>query len=280
MRAQRRMMPLSLRARLQENKQRLQGKVVAIPQKRNVNGAKVRYNRNMVNQVITPMLNDVANSLPKVLRATEAEYIGDNYALSINSVITTLAKRYRDIGPLANRIAQDMTEDINASSRASFYKAMEKAVGVNLNGAIREEGVYEIIQAKTIENVGLIQSLPDEYFKQLITVVNESATRGFSAKEIEKEIKHLGSKAKKRAKLIARDQTQKVNAAITESRQRGMGVVKYRWRTSGLENVRPTHKAHNGKVFRWDSPPKDTGHPGQDIQCQCTAEAIIDLDDF
>ena len=38
--------------------------------------------------------------------------------------------------------------------------------------------------------------------------------------------------------------------------------------------VRPTHVANSGIVFAWDAPPA-TGHPGEDIQCQCVAIAVI-----
>ena len=87
----------------------------------------------------------------------------------------------------------------------------------------------------------------------------------------------LGKSTKKRAKLIARDQTQKVNAAVTQGRQSNLGVTEYIWRTSSDERVRESHKSKNGKRFRWDSPPADTGHPGQDIQCRCVAEPVIEL---
>ena len=38
--------------------------------------------------------------------------------------------------------------------------------------------------------------------------------------------------------------------------------------------VRPTHVANSGIVFAWDAPPAN-GHPGEDIQRQCVAIAVI-----
>ena len=58
--------------------------------------------------------------------------------------------------------------------------------------------------------------------------------------------------------------------------EREMGVERYRWSTSGDERVRPTHQSNSGRVFRWDSPPADTGHPGSDVMCRCGAEALFD----
>ena len=54
-----------------------------------------------------------------------------------------------------------------------------------------------------------------------------------------------------------------------------MGISEYRWGTAGDERVRETHEANDGKVFRWDTPPAETGHPGNDVQCRCTARPII-----
>lgn len=46
----------------------------------------------------------------------------------------------------------------------------------------------------------------------------------------------------------------------------------YIWRTQGDDKVRSSHAVNNGKIFAWDNPPQ-TGHPGEDYNCRCTAEA-------
>ena len=53
-----------------------------------------------------------------------------------------------------------------------------------------------------------------------------------------------------------------------------LGITQYIWRTSRDERVRESHLVLEGKTFSWDSPP-DVGHPGQDINCRCTAEPVI-----
>lgn len=45
----------------------------------------------------------------------------------------------------------------------------------------------------------------------------------------------------------------------------------YIWRTRNDEKVRPSHAANNGQIFAWNDPPQ-TGHPGEDFGCRCTAE--------
>jgi SPP1 gp7 family putative phage head morphogenesis protein len=55
-------------------------------------------------------------------------------------------------------------------------------------------------------------------------------------------------------------------------------VEEYVWSTSRDERVRPSHSAKDGKRFKWNDPPSDTGHPGNEIQCRCVAIPV--LDDF
>ena len=54
----------------------------------------------------------------------------------------------------------------------------------------------------------------------------------------------------------------------------------YIWRTRRDDKVRPSHAANNGRVFSWNDPP-ETGHPGEDYGCRCTAEPFLpSVDEF
>ena len=111
-----------------------------------------------------------------------------------------------------------------------------------------------------------------------------------------------------RAKLIARDQTKKLNSNLNQARQQSVGITLYIWKTVRDERVvgRPGglypqgNKAHGnhyvmeGLYCRWDDSTvysEDRGetwkkrqaempqtHPGQDIQCRCHAAPVVDID--
>lgn len=49
----------------------------------------------------------------------------------------------------------------------------------------------------------------------------------------------------------------------------------YIWRSRDDNRVREAHAEYNDQVFAWSAPPIG-GHPGQDWNCRCTAEPIID----
>ncbi len=192
--------------------------------------------------------------------------------------MASLSSRFRDITRIARTVATGMVIGVSSKNQTLFVNALKKSIGVDVSSILEQGGLADIIESKIGENVALIQSIPDEYFKKLITIVNENTTRGSNAGGILKEIQELGKVTKKRARVIARDQTQKVNAAIAQQRQTSLGIEKYEWQTADDDRVRPTHNANDGKVFRWDTPPKITGHPGEDISCRCVAIPIIEVE--
>ncbi len=58
---------------------------------------------------------------------------------------------------------------------------------------------------------------------------------------------------------------------IERSLKQGRLTTHYVWRTRSDGKVRDSHRANDGKIFSWDSPPA-TGHPGEDFGCRCVAE--------
>ena len=47
-------------------------------------------------------------------------------------------------------------------------------------------------------------------------------------------------------------------------------------KTGGVRRLPLFVGEKDGKTFRWDTPPDDTGHPGEDYGCRCTAEPKLD----
>lgn len=221
------------------------------------------------------MQNDVNQFVIPVLRQYESEYSRDAYAVTLEQVFERLRKSYNNIGDQAKIVSSQFVTNVNTQQKQRFYRAMERAIGVNLSTVVANENLTDTLVAKTRENVSLITSIPDEYFKKIEVAVFEGTTQGNRASSLIKEIQHIGKVTKSRAKLIARDQTSKLNSALVQQRQENLGVVEYIWRTAKDDRVRPSHASKNGKVFRWDNPPKDTGHPGEDINCRCVAQPII-----
>ena len=221
------------------------------------------------------MRSDVNAQIVPLLKSLESQYINDAYAKTLEQAFNALRMGYLDIGRNAAIVASSFSESVNSTNKVRFYKAMEGALGIDLKTVVQSEGLEDIMLATTRENVSLIKSIPDEYFKNIESIVFNGTIQGRASTSMIKQIAKQGGVTERRAKLIARDQTSKLNSALNQQRSQKLGIEEYIWRTAGDERVRDSHASKNGRTFRWDDPPKDTGHPGQDIQCRCVAQAII-----
>jgi SPP1 gp7 family putative phage head morphogenesis protein len=121
----------------------------------------------------------------------------------------------------------------------------------------------------------------DETITQIRDVLDDAWTKGERVEVMREKLQERFGVSESRADLIARDQTLKLNAEITQTRQTAAGVQKYVWTTSGDERVRDMHSELDGQTFDWNDPPVtneagDRNHPGGDYQCRCTAMPVLD----
>jgi SPP1 gp7 family putative phage head morphogenesis protein len=210
-----------------------------------------------------------------LLEQVQPEYIQDSAGSAkqfLGSALTGIEQTPVIAEQTQARIAARMANSTEVFNRNRFINDINRAVGIPLRGVIKKEGVAEQIGASVETNIGLIKSIPKQYHSKLRGIINGGIERGDDAFSIRNQIRKLGQVTDRRARFIARDQTAKLNAAITEARQTRIGVTHYFWRTSMDERVRLSHLDKEGVRFAWDSPPADTGHPGQDFNCRCSAE--------
>lgn len=173
-------------------------------------------------------------------------------------------------------VARTFVGRANKRHREKFYESVLDVLGVDMAGIVSEQKLGPILKLKTQENVALITSIPSQYLDQVERAVYQHVIHGQRGKvTLAQKIQEIGDVSAKRAKFIARDQTAKLVSAMNRERNLALGIESYRWRTSKDERVRPTHRVKEGKTFRWDDPPEDTGAPGEDFNCRCTASPII-----
>ncbi len=169
----------------------------------------------------------------------------------------------------AGLLAQGIGGKVTRFASNAVGAQVKAVIGVNpLLGAFSADS---ILTPWIKDNVALIRSVPERYFTQVDVLVRESALMGRRASVVSDMLTERYNVSKTNAERIARDQIGKLNGAVTEVRQRSLGIDGYIWRTSNDERVREEHAVQEGERFSWDDPPA-TGHPGDDIQCRCRAE--------
>jgi SPP1 gp7 family putative phage head morphogenesis protein len=128
----------------------------------------------------------------------------------------------------------------------------------------------------------LIKSVSFERLGEVQKIVEESVLSGERHEGLRDKLIAQFGVTKSRASLIARDQTLKLTSQLNQQRATSVGVQTYTWITSRDERVRPGHKALDGTIQRYDSPPVtnprtgERNHAGEDYQCRCVAAPNTD----
>lgn len=183
-----------------------------------------------------------------------------------------------------SKITEGTAEEISAWNKAQITRVMKQGLGVDIYQA--EPWLAQELIAFNETNINLIKSNNAAFLKQTETVVYDGMRRGLRHEEIAKQILGNGKDelgkvskfktAKNRANLIARDQVNKLNGQLNELRQINAGVKRYKWRTNIDGRERSSHNAWNGMEFSWETGSPIGTNPGDEIQCRCYAEPILD----
>lgn len=178
------------------------------------------------------------------------------------------------------KLARKYAERTSTFQREQLGKQIQAKLGID--PVIAEPGLTQRIKDFTAENVALIKSIPQQFFDQVEQRVINGIRTGERHEQMVAEIEDRYEVSESRAKLIARDQTLKFYGELNASRQQALGVDSYIWRTVNDSRVRDDHAELDGTLQRWDDPPVissrtgETGHPGDDYQCRCFADPVLD----
>lgn len=170
-------------------------------------------------------------------------------------------------GALAG-VAQNTAQATVAHQRTQLERSVEAQLGVSL---VADSNLAPIINGFVDENLGLIRSLSQDVLTDAQATVSRGIQGGLRAEEISKQLEERFGVARNRARLIARDQTNKLFGKVQEKRQTDLGVTHFIWRTVNDERTRPEHAARSGKRYSWAKPPQGE-IPGEPIGCRCYAE--------
>lgn len=224
--------------------------------------------------------------------------------------LENVRKTYEDMFAMnAGMLSKSWVERVNQNNRKKIMAQLREKLGVDV-GTILNENMQKELDLMMWESANYIKTIPT----QLVGKVAERVLQHYKGipfpenRTLQAQIKEEFKVSDNRAKVLARDQTAKMNTSISAIRQKDIGIDMYIWRTVQDERVVGTpggkypkgtklHKNHyvmEGKYCRWDNPnvySDDQGktwknrtqnmphnHPGDDIMCRCRPEAVIDIE--
>ena len=213
---------------------------------------------------------------PFIEAAETALEVGGTAAL-INMIIGRPAQ---GLGPGVWWIVEDSARDhfgaLAAWQRIETLRFFQAAIGYSVEPILFESRIAVSLEARILENVSRISSIPADMHNDLARrLFGVMQTHGADYDLFKEALAKQHDVTGYRLERLAQDQTAKAFAVQNELYQRMAGIAEYRWSTSRDDRVRPTHQAHEGQVYRWNSAPPDTGHPGNEILCRCVAIPII-----
>lgn len=241
---------------------------------------------NSLYTALEPMIQDVDNLSEWLeLTATPAQ---------ASKALNQLQAKWRELyGNKSANFARKWVDAVAADQKKQFQKRVAASMGVSHVAVFDDKTVATAAELMSVEATTYIKAIPDRYFadvqeKVLLNYQQLPLPDGMSLREY---IQHTYGLADWQAKRLARDQTSKINTAITQARNEELGIEEYVWRTAqdsrvvgtpgGLysqpNKVHGNHYERHGKTYRWDSPPSD-GHPGWALNCRCYADPIINVD--
>lgn len=255
-------------------------------QEREYTRAMLRYSRQLqsdVTSILIPKLTDIllhykvesrSDAWTDTLDATIAE-LSRQASIHATSVVTKLPGQFTAVSKF-NEGQFKMV--VKANTGMDLPPVMPGAPSSSILGVnvFRSEPFLKPLADGWVgENTALIKSLPTRLHPELEGIVRRGVMNGQSVKDIKAQIKERYSVTDYRAKLIAQDQTLKLNANLTKHRLQSVGVTQYIWRSVHDSRVRPEHVDRDGKPYSWE---KGAGgeNPGQPVRCRCRAEPIWD----
>lgn len=198
-----------------------------------------------------------------------------------------LAKRLNEVGKRWTKRFDDMA----ATIAERFIKSGKRATDSAMLQSFKDAGwtvqfkptkaIRDAMNASVVENVSLIRSIPQSYLKNVEGTVMRGYAAGRDLKQISDELqKHYGV-TKRRAAFIARDQSAKLTATVTQARRIELGLFKAIWiHSSGGKTPRPSHVKAGKDKLEYDVRQGalldgEYIQPGYLPNCRCVSRTIL-----
>lgn len=201
-------------------------------------------------------------------------------SLELSRKIRELSKRWiKKFDDMALAISTKFTNSGRKATDSSFQQSLKDAgwaVEFQVTPVMRDA-----MNATIAENVALIKSIPRQYSTEVEGIVMRGFTRGRDLKTISDELQSRYGVTKNRAALIARDQSNKLTATVTQARRVELGLFEAEWvHSGGGREPRQSHVKAGKEHKRFDVRQGcliDGVYilPGELINCRCSSKTIL-----
>lgn len=232
------------------------------------------FNAELQRLIVNEVEKDIEAMLLPLIYEEAPNYTADAWPQRIATIIDLLLERWasRPVRALAERLASNFVR-----STLSFAERTQKRT-LGIEVFQNSQQLTDYLSAATIQNVKLIESIPQRYIENVSNTVLTGMRTGVRPEVIAKQLRDDYGVTQRRAKFIARDQAAKINGEIQKQRQIDAGYEYFKWIDSHDARVRHGHKeianadvGYGVGIYAWNDLPTsssgETIQPGSDYNC-------------
>lgn len=219
-------------------------------------------------------------------RPAVAKHFGqdESTAHAAGRLVSALERRFAQLfDSRAQGLADWLVGSVDKASSSSLHASLrELSGGLSMKTTVLTGPLKDTMIAATAQNASLIKSIPAQYLHDVAQAVLRSVTTGNGLADLQPKLEARAEITKRRARMIAEDQTRKTYSAINSKRMQKLGLDEFEWlHSGGSKHPRELHQSYNGKVFKFSDPPVvnertgETGLPGDEPNCHCKAIPVI-----
>ncbi len=266
------------------------------PPKKGVQPSKsvgISYNAKL-QRIVQEIREDINSQIMPLIIKLQDQFVtdsmpvntSDSYVDLITAAFELLVDKWTSdrFATVAKSIANNFVMTADKVNQKRFNENM-KGFGIDVFGNSPE--LVDYLHASLFDNTRLIKSIPERYLTQVQSIVMTNIRSGARASDMEGLLRDQFGVTQRRAKMIARDQTSKINGQLNQKRQSAVGFNYFKWKTVGDAKVRDRHReiankltAYGRGIYRWDNPPLSSSGepiiPGQDYQDRCSGIPVSD----
>ena len=207
-----------------------------------------------------------------LLLGAKRKYTAKQLNKQINHLATYWNKKAKKLAEiLPTKEAQGIEKFVNLK-----LKAQSKEFSLKESSALVRNEMNAIIE----RNASLIKTIPNEIIERYRSeVLNNVANLNQEA--LINTFKTFKGISYRRAKTIARDQTQKAINDLQNAKAQQLGFNYYIWHTAQDSRVSDEHKRLEGRIYSFANPTAvidaygNVGHTSTRTNCRCYAEPIL-----
>lgn len=212
----------------------------------------------------------------------------ESVAHSAARLTKRLEQRFAQLlGKRPGGLAEWLVGQVDKASSSSLHASLKDlSGGLSLPTTVMTGAMRDSMIAAVNTNVDLITSLSSDFLTDLKGAVYRSVTSGNGLADLQPLLESRAEITKRRARMIAHDQTRKVYGRLNDTRMKALGLSKFEWvHSGGGRHPRKLHQGYDGQIFDLDRPPiidestGERGIPGQAVNCRCKMVPVLAVDE-